>query len=103
MNNEMKQAWNEQSRSKLLAKFQNEAGISVSNEEIAAESEMMYKSELDDNLLPKNTKANLPEQIMVNYYGYNDWVAYVITDMSQDWLLAVGLLYRGKLVQEDQS
>lgn len=98
MDYEGKRAWNSQNRNKLLMDFKKRIGYKVKDCNIATETVILYVDELDANSMPSDININIQERVAVHYYGYDDWVAYAITDIEQKWLLATAILHNGRLI-----
>ena len=67
--------------------------------ELASEGVILYRDELDKDLLPYYfDEIHSGEEVLVYFYSINEYVVYIITEAEeQEWLL-VGILKRGELV-----
>ena len=67
--------------------------------ELASEGVILYREELDRDLLPYYfAEIHSGEEVLVYFCSINEYVVYIITEAEeQEWLL-VGILKRGELV-----
>lgn len=67
--------------------------------ELASEGVILYREELDRDLLPYYfDEIHSGEEVLVYFYSINEYLVYIITEPEeQEWLL-VGILKQGELI-----
>ena len=83
--------------------LKEQVNINASENDWGYESVLLERSELDGALLPETYGQNLPKRILVHSYIYqdaeaSDYVAYFITDESNQHEYVRGLLKNGQLI-----
>jgi len=74
-------------------------GCSTNRTDYATESVLLFRDELDVNLLPDVFDEILTEkEILVHYFAIDEYITYIITDIDdQEWEL-LGVLEGPKLI-----
>ena len=73
-------------------------GCSTNSADYATESILLFRNELDRNLLPDFfDEINIEKEVLVHYYAVDEYVVYIITDATNiEWKL-LGVLKDNKL------
>ena len=74
-------------------------GCSTNSADYATESILLFRNELDRNLLPDFfDEINLEKEVLVHYYAVDEYIVYIITDATnREWKL-LGVLKDNKLI-----
>ena len=74
-------------------------GCSTNSADYATESILLFRNELDTNLLPNFfDEINTEKEVLVHYYGIDEYIVYIITDATnREWKL-LGVLKDNKLI-----
>lgn len=73
-------------------------GCSTNSADYATESILLFRNELDRNLLPDFfDEINIEKEVLVHYYAVDEYIVYIITDATnREWKL-LGVLKDNKL------
>ena len=73
-------------------------GCSTNSADYATESILLFRNELDRNLLPDFfDEINIEKKVLVDYYAVDEYIVYIITDATnREWKL-LGVLKDNKL------
>ena len=73
-------------------------GCSTNSADYATESILLFRNELDRNLLPDFfDEINIEKEVLVDYYAVDEYIVYIITDATnREWKL-LGVLKDNKL------
>ena len=73
-------------------------GCSTNSADYATESILLFRNELDRNLLPNFfDEINTEKEVLVHYYAIDKYIVYIITDATnREWKL-LGVLKDNKL------
>ena len=73
-------------------------GCSTNSADYATESILLFRNELDRNLLPDFfDEINLEKEALLHYYAVDEYIVYIITDATnREWKL-LGVLKDNKL------
>ena len=73
-------------------------GCSTNSADYATESILLFRNELDRNLLLDFfDEINLEKEVLVDYYAVDEYIVYIITDATnREWKL-LGVLKDNKL------
>lgn len=83
----------------LFKQLSDKVGVTVTIDDVGYESDRLSLDEIDPNMLISQAKKRLPEDwVIVFFYAYGDWVAYLITNESNSVGYTVGILHLDKLV-----
>ena len=74
-------------------------GCSTNSADYATESILLFRNELDRNLLPNFfDEINTEKEVLVHYYAIDKYIVYIITDATnREWKL-LGVLKDNKLI-----
>ena len=74
-------------------------GCSTNSADYATESILLFRNELDTNLLPNFfDEINTEKEVLVHYYAIDKYIVYIITDATnREWKL-LGVLKDNKLI-----
>ena len=74
-------------------------GCSTNSADYATESILLFRNELDRNLLPDFfDEINIEKEVLVDYYAVDEYIVYIITDATnREWKL-LGVLKDNKLI-----
>ncbi|SFF04351.1 hypothetical protein [Trichococcus pasteurii] len=73
-------------------------GCSKNSADYATESILLFRNELDRNLLPDFfDEINLEKEVLVHYYAVDEYIVYIITDATNSEWKLLGVLKDNKL------
>ena len=74
-------------------------GCSTNSADYATESILLFRDELDRNLLPDFfDEINTEKEVLVHYFAVDEYIVYIITDVDyQKWKL-LGVIEGNKLL-----
>lgn len=79
-------------KDKFAEFMQREYGILVDKRSVGEESIILFKDELDEELISKRQMKRLPEQLMIHMCSYNEkseWIVGVLCDVNAKFPLAL--------------
>jgi hypothetical protein len=83
----------------------NQFGIDVDEEQVGEDSVLLYKEELDENLVSEELLKITPEMIIVHSYIYNDeeheWLVCVASNADTNQPLFLVCLNNGEKIHEE--
>ena len=77
----------------------NHFRCTTNSDDYATESILLFRDELDANLLPDiSDKLCIENEVLVHYFAIEEYIAYIITDVEDQKWRILGVIEGPKLV-----
>lgn len=74
-------------------------GFEALPSDLSSEAVVLYREELDEDLLPSYfDEVQTDEEMLIYYYAINEYLVYIITDLTDYKWQLVGILKENQLV-----